>query len=77
LRAERGDTVFLDQHTAKRKSGLRADQADLEGEAEGLVCRDRQDIKGVSEETTTGVQRLYDMEKVGTLLFPAINVTTA
>ena len=30
--------------------------------------------KGVSEETTTGVHRLYEMEKAGTLLFPAINV---
>jgi adenosylhomocysteinase len=31
-------------------------------------------IRGVSEETTTGVHRLYQMEKAGTLLFPAINV---
>ncbi len=31
-------------------------------------------IKGVSEETTTGVKRLYDMEKDSTLLCPAINV---
>ena len=31
-------------------------------------------IVGVSEETTTGVHRLYQMEKAGTLLFPAINV---
>ena len=31
-------------------------------------------IKGVSEETTTGVHRLYQMEKEGRLLFPAINV---
>jgi adenosylhomocysteinase len=31
-------------------------------------------IKGVSEETTTGVHRLYKMMKEGTLLFPAINV---
>ncbi|MDE1903183.1 MAG: adenosylhomocysteinase [Alphaproteobacteria bacterium] len=31
-------------------------------------------IKGVSEETTTGVHRLYQMEKDGRLLFPAINV---
>lgn len=31
-------------------------------------------IKGVSEETTTGVHRLYQMEKAGKLLFPAINV---
>src|SRR2546429_1105170 len=31
-------------------------------------------IKGVSEETTTGVHRLYQMEEAGQLLFPAINV---
>jgi adenosylhomocysteinase len=31
-------------------------------------------LKGVTEETTTGVHRLYDMAKKGTLLFPAINV---
>ncbi len=31
-------------------------------------------IKGVSEETTTGVHRLYDMQKKGELAFPAINV---
>ena len=33
-----------------------------------------QKIRGVSEETTTGVHRLYQMEKAGELLFPAINV---
>jgi adenosylhomocysteinase len=32
------------------------------------------EIKGVSEETTTGVHRLYEMMKQGKLLFPAINV---
>ena len=32
------------------------------------------DIKGVTEETTTGVHRLYEMAKAGSLLFPAINV---
>src|SRR4029453_9945000 len=31
-------------------------------------------IRGVSEETTTGVHRLYEMQKKGTLMFPAINV---
>src|SRR5579875_776965 len=31
-------------------------------------------IKGVTEETTTGVHRLYEMAKAGTLRFPAINV---
>jgi adenosylhomocysteinase len=33
-----------------------------------------EDLKGVSEETTTGVHRLYDRQKKGTLLVPAINV---
>ena len=33
-----------------------------------------EDIKGISEETTTGVHRLYDREKNGTLNLPAINV---
>jgi adenosylhomocysteinase len=32
------------------------------------------DIRGVSEETTTGVHRLYQMQQAGSLLFPAINV---
>ncbi len=32
------------------------------------------EVKGVSEETTTGVHRLYDMAKTGSLLFPCINV---
>jgi adenosylhomocysteinase len=31
-------------------------------------------VKGVTEETTTGVHRLYEMQEAGTLLFPAINV---
>ncbi len=32
------------------------------------------EIRGVTEETTTGVHRLYEMQREGTLLFPAINV---
>ncbi|NIV45755.1 MAG: adenosylhomocysteinase, partial [Gammaproteobacteria bacterium] len=36
--------------------------------------RTAEGVRGVSEETTTGVHRLYQMEKEGTLLFPAINV---
>ena len=35
------------------------------------------DIKGVSEETTTGVARLYEMAKKATLAMPAINVNNA
>jgi adenosylhomocysteinase len=40
----------------------------------GRWTRAARQIRGVSEETTTGVHRLYQMEKNGTLLFPAINV---
>ena len=36
--------------------------------------RTAEQIRGVSEETTTGVHRLYEMQKAGTLRFPAINV---
>jgi adenosylhomocysteinase len=40
----------------------------------GKWARIGKDVRGVSEETTTGVHRLYEMEEAGTLLFPAINV---
>jgi adenosylhomocysteinase len=40
----------------------------------GRWTRVAKDCAGVTEETTTGVHRLYDMQKAGTLLFPAINV---
>ena len=40
----------------------------------GWFAKTRADIKGVSEETTTGVHRLYDLHKQGQLPFPAINV---
>jgi adenosylhomocysteinase len=40
----------------------------------GLWTRIGAGVKGVSEETTTGVHRLYEMMRAGTLLFPAINV---
>jgi adenosylhomocysteinase len=40
----------------------------------GRWTRIASEIRGVSEETTTGVHRLYEMMKAGTLLFPAINV---
>ena len=40
----------------------------------GKYTRMAQSIIGVTEETTTGVHRLYEFEKNGTLLFPAINV---
>jgi adenosylhomocysteinase len=43
-------------------------------EKPGFYSRIQANIKGVTEETTTGVHRLYQMEKEGRLPFPAINV---
>ena len=43
-------------------------------ETPGKYTAIAKDIKGVTEETTTGVHRLYEFFKDGTLLFPAINV---
>ncbi len=43
----------------------------------GRWTRVAADIRGVSEETTTGVHRLYEMMQAGTLRFPAINVNDA
>src|SRR5579884_1023240 len=43
-------------------------------ERPGYLTRTVEAIKGVSEETTTGVHRLYDLAKQGKLPFPAINV---
>jgi len=40
----------------------------------GWFTKQRAEIKGVSEETTTGVHRLYELHKKGQLPFPAINV---
>jgi len=48
--------------------------ARLQGEQPGRWKKVAEECKGVSEETTTGVHRLYEMEKAGTLLFAAINV---
>jgi adenosylhomocysteinase len=43
-------------------------------DAPGKWTKAAQTIKGVTEETTTGVHRLYEMAKAGSLKFPAINV---
>jgi len=40
----------------------------------GFFTRNRDSIRGVTEETTTGVNRLYQLQKKGLLPFPAINV---
>jgi adenosylhomocysteinase len=75
VRAEQGDTVFLDQHNNEEEEvffGLI--KRILKEKPKGWFGELAKSIKGVSEETTTGVHRLYDMQKKGTLLFPAINV---
>ncbi|MCB9548562.1 MAG: adenosylhomocysteinase [Myxococcales bacterium] len=51
--------------------------ADLQAENPALWAPIANAIVGVSEETTTGVHRLYQMQEAGTLLFPAINVNDA
>jgi adenosylhomocysteinase len=74
LRAEGGDTAFLDRADNEEEEVLfAAIKRRLKSEPgwyEGLA----RNILGVTEETTTGVHRLYQMEKEGKLLFPAINV---
>ena len=51
--------------------GLLAAELKKDGQRWTTVAKS---LKGVSEETTTGVHRLYEMMQAGTLLFPAINV---
>ncbi len=50
------------------------DGGDLTGMMHEKFPEMMKDVRGLSEETTTGVHRLYDMEKVGALKVPAINV---
>jgi len=74
-RAEHHDAVFLDQHNSEEEEIFFAlIKKTLKEKPRGYFAELAKNIKGVSEETTTGVHRLYDMQKAGTLLFPAINV---
>ncbi|MBM1173390.1 adenosylhomocysteinase [Microvirga arabica] len=75
LRAEQGDTSFLDKPGSEEEEVFFALIKRLLSEKpKGWFAGLAESIKGVSEETTTGVHRLYIMEKEGKLLFPAINV---
>jgi len=74
LRAENGDTAFLDGATNEEEEVLFAAIKKHLKEKPGFYTACAKSIRGVTEETTTGVHRLYDMEKAGTLLWPAINV---
>lgn len=74
LRAEQGDTAFLDKPGSEEEEILFALIKRTLGEKPGWFAELAKNIKGVSEETTTGVNRLYQLAKQGKLLFPAINV---
>jgi len=75
LRAEQGDTAFLDKPTSEEEEVFYAlIKRLLKEKPKGWFAEIAKNIKGVSEETTTGVHRLYLMENAGKLLFPAINV---
>jgi adenosylhomocysteinase len=74
LRAEQGDTKFLDKPSNEEEEILYAAIKKRLKEKPGWYKKNADAIKGVSEETTTGVHRLYEMQKKGTLLWPAINV---
>ena len=74
LRAEQGDTAFLDTASNEEEEVFYALIKRTLKEKPGWFAELARNIKGVSEETTTGVHRLYIMAKEGKLLFPAINV---
>jgi len=75
VRAEKGDVAFLDKASSEEEEILFAlIKRCLKEKPKGWFGEIAKSIKGVSEETTTGVHRLYEMQKAGTLLWPAINV---
>ena len=72
--AEAGKTAFLDKPGNEEETIFFALIKRILKENPGFFTKTRDAIKGVSEETTTGVHRLYDLAKAGRLPFPAINV---
>ena len=74
LRAEQGDVAFLETASNEEEEVLYAAIKKRLKANPGFYARCAMSIKGVTEETTTGVHRLYLMEKDGKLLWPAINV---
>jgi adenosylhomocysteinase len=74
VRAESGDTAFLDKPANEEEEVVYAAIKKRLKERPGWYSKIAKNIRGVTEETTTGVHRLYEMHKKGTLLFPAINV---
>jgi adenosylhomocysteinase len=72
-RAE-ADPSVLDNPGSEEEQAMFAAIRKRLDEKPGWYTRIRDSIRGVTEETTTGVHRLYHMEKTGELPFPAINV---
>ncbi|GAB5507060.1 MAG: adenosylhomocysteinase [Rhizobiaceae bacterium] len=72
-RAEAGEDV-LSKPGNEEEEILFAQIKKRMGASPGFFTKTRDAIRGVSEETTTGVNRLYQLQKKGLLPFPAINV---
>jgi adenosylhomocysteinase len=72
-RMEAGEDV-LAMPTSEEEEVIKAQIQKRMAASPGWFAKTRDAIRGVSEETTTGVHRLYDLHKRGLLPFPAINV---
>ena len=72
-KAESDPTVLDDPQNEEEEAAFGAIRRRL-AEKPGWYAGVAGSIRGVTEETTTGVHRLYEMQKKGELLFPAINV---
>ncbi len=73
-RVEAGETDLIAVPTSEEEVCLFNQIRKRMAETPGWFTAQRAAIKGVSEETTTGVHRLYELHKKGLLPFPAINV---
>ncbi|MGN0864545.1 MAG: adenosylhomocysteinase [Akkermansia sp.] len=71
---EAGDDWVHRPSESEEEAVIKALLRRIAAEQPGIFHRWVPEIRGVSEETTTGVHRLYQMEREGRLLFPAINV---
>ena len=73
-RVENGETALIEVPTSEEEEAIFAQIKKRMAASPGWFTKMRDQIQGVSEETTTGVHRLYELVKQGQLPFPAINV---
>jgi adenosylhomocysteinase len=73
-RAENGENDLILTAKSEEEEAIFAQIKKRMAASPGWFTKMRDQIKGVSEETTTGVHRLYELVKQGQLPFPAINV---